>query len=210
MVDLFVLFFKDPLCVCGNFIVLHAFSIYKVENVVLQRVGRLTTVMMTAVTQMQMTPVWTRSPKHHGIHQRVVAANPAVLSTDPEVQRSCGYLVFSWPLTTSVWQQSTVCTTGRQNASHFFFCSFYQMFFFCIFCTDFSVQDINPNLCWSSYVVFTISLRAFSPSRCLLVNGQQLWRLSPLVRHTQCWWEGRLCVCQPLWRPSQRSSPSSV
>lgn len=111
----------------------------------------------------------------------------------PQTQRYNAPLVLSWPLTTSVGQLLTVCMTGRQNAWGFL-CH--------IFCTYFSVEDINPNLCWSSHAVFTISLRAFSTSRCLLVNGQQLWRLSPLVRHTQCWWEGRLCVCQLLWRPS--------
>lgn len=169
-------------------------------------------VTMTAVTQMEMIPVWTRSPKHHGIHQRVAAANPAALSTDPEVLGSCGCLGLIWPLTTSVWQQLTVCMTDKMLlisfSVHFIKCFF---FFGHITCTDFSVHyDINPNRFWSSHVVFTLSSRAFRPSRCLLVDGQQLWRLSPLVRHAQCWWEGRLCVCQLLWRPGQSSSPSSV
>lgn len=30
---------------------------------------------------------------------------------------------------------------------------------------------------------FNIPLRSFGPNRSLVVNGQQLWRLSPLVRH---------------------------
>lgn len=162
----------------------------KFKMLSLQRVGRITMVMMTAVTRMEMSPVWTRSPKYHEIHQRVVAANPAVLSTDPEVQCS-----FSLKLTSYYICGTAVdCVYDRQTKCLGFLCH--------IFCTYFSVEDINPNLCWSSHAVFTISLRAFSTSRCLLVNGQQLWRLSPLVRHTQCWWEGRLCVCQLLWRPS--------
>lgn len=61
-VDLFLFvclfwFLKYSIHECGHFIVLHALSIYKVASVVLQRVERLTMVMMTAVTQMEMSPV---------------------------------------------------------------------------------------------------------------------------------------------------------
>lgn len=50
-------------------------------------------VTMTAVTPMQMSPVRIKSPKHHGIRQRVAVANLAAPSTDPEVNRSfCGCL----------------------------------------------------------------------------------------------------------------------
>lgn len=48
-------------------------------------------VTMTAVTRMQTSPVRIKSPKHHGIHQRVAAASLAAPSTEPEVNHSfCG------------------------------------------------------------------------------------------------------------------------
>lgn len=53
-------------------------------------------VTMTAVTRMQMRPVRIKSPKLHGIHQRVAGANLAAPSTGPEVNRSfCGCLEIS-------------------------------------------------------------------------------------------------------------------
>lgn len=65
-------------------------------RVVLQREGRLKMVTTTAVTRMQMSPVPLKSPKPHGIHQRVAVANLAAPSTDPEVSRSfCGCLEVS-------------------------------------------------------------------------------------------------------------------
>lgn len=79
-----LLIFKGSYCNSKDFIN---------TRVVVQRAGRPKMATMTAVTRMQMSPVRIRSPKHHGIHQPVAAANLAAPSTDPEVNRSfCGCL----------------------------------------------------------------------------------------------------------------------